>query len=157
MPHISTQDVQQWLESTKLSVSSVDVELEKTASSVVFSTLAETYDVTLWTDEAATPVLIQSIISMMVAAWVYNRQYSEDDPDGSGYAMWLLNYAKELLNGVKAGSLDLLEVPGVSASSGEPAFMPTDSTGSTQQYDARGAAIGGAYSEDIKFRMGDVW
>ena len=157
MAHVSLAAVQGWLERTKLTIPQYDPQLESTAANIAIGTLADVYDVTLWIDEASTPALVRDVIAMLVAAWTYNRAYSEEDPDGSGYAMWLEAKAMALLAGIKDGTIDLAEIPGVAASSGSISFLPNDLTGSSEVYDGTGVLIGLAGSQDRKFNMGQTW
>lgn len=157
MAIVSLAEVQGWLEKTKLRIPQFDPQLEATASNIAVGTLAEVYDTTLWVNEAGTPALVRNVIAMLVAAWTYNKAYSEEDPDGSGYAMWLEAKAMGILAGIKDGSIDLAEVPGVAASSASISFLPNDATGSSEVYDGRGTLIGLAGSEDRKFGMAQRW
>lgn len=148
---VTLQQVQQWLETTKLTLSAYDPELEITAQASVFSAVAAQYDVTGWVAPASTPLLIREAIAMYVAAWTYLRAYSEDSPTENWYAMWLISEADTMIAGIVAGYTGLVEVPLETAST--PSFWPTDAA--TQLAldsgpDAVGAAaqvftIGGKY------------
>lgn len=153
--HVSVAEVQQWLETTKLTTIAVDAQLEATAAERVLSAVARIYDVTTWVSETTTPSLIRKIIAMLVAAWSYDRQYSEDTVEGSAYGERLEERAMMLLQGILDGTLDLLDiVDEPTPTTSGPVFHPDDSTGRTQQYDAAGHAIGGEFDADTKFQMG---
>ena len=124
---VSEAQVQQWLESTKLTINDVDDELESTATSIVFSSLSQSFDTTTWIDENTTPKLVQQVISMLVAAWIYNRAYSEDGTTVSSYSKWLEDKAMALLAAIGSGTVDLPEVPGFVTSS-SPSFYPMDNS-----------------------------
>lgn len=154
---VTVGEVQGWLEVTKLTIGDFDQELESTAQATAFGTLGEIYDTTTWTSPTTTPNLVSKAIAMLVAAWTYNRQYSEEDPSGNAYALWLEEKAYALLAAIKAGDIDLIEVPGVAASSGTVAYYPTGSTGSTQQYDDLGHPVGPIDGGARKFAMGTLF
>lgn len=155
---VTVAEVQSWLEVTKLTIADFDAELESTAQATAFGVLGDVFDTSTWVSPATTPVLVRKAIAMLVAAWTYNRQYSEEDPDGSAYARWLEEKAYALLEGIKSGDIDLVEVPdNVAAIAGTISFYPDDSTGRTQQYDDQGVAVGPIDGAAAKFRMGSVW
>lgn len=152
MPVITEPEVQQWLETTKLDVPSVDTELELTARTMVFGKVGQSYDTTTWVDPASTPRLIRSAVAMLVAAWTYARAYSEDDSSTSGYAKWLESKALDLADSITSGTSDLSEVAGDPVSSGQPAFFPTDNTGTETALDDTGMLL--EDSSARKFYMG---
>lgn len=158
MPAVVTLgEVQGWLEVTKLTIAAFDAELENTAQVMAFGMLSDIYDTGAWTSPDNTPVLVSKAIAMLVAAWTYNRQYSEEDPSGNAYALWLEQKAYALLEGIKQGDIDLPEVPGIAASAGTVSFYPDDSTGAMQQYDDSGHPVGPVGGAARKFSMGTVW
>lgn len=157
MAYVTLTEVQAWLESTKLTLSSFDAELEDIASTLVVGTLAEVYDTTTWTNDTNTPDLVTKVIAMLVAAWTYNRAYSEDDPNGNAYAKWLEDKAYALLAGIKDGSIDLSEVAGFAASSDQPSFWPDDTTASAEEYDYLGNVVVSEGQQDHQFRIGMRW
>jgi hypothetical protein len=154
---VKLDEVQSWLESTKLRLSGLDYELTDTAKTMVFAKLAGTYDTTTWTDYTTTPTLVRKVIAMYVASWTYSRQYSEAvSMSQNDYALWLERKADQMLDGILTGGYTL-EVEATGGNPGSPGYWPNDTTGSTQPTDAAGNAIGGQYSEDIKFTMGQVF
>lgn len=153
MAVVSLAQVQQWLEQTKLALTVVDAELEATAFTYVKSRLAADYDVTTWTNDTNSPSLVKQIVSMLIAAWLYQRAYSEDASRSNWYGRWLESKAESLLDGLVKGEIDLTDVPGTITAAGL-AFYPTDLTGSSEIYDGNGVLVGVAGSEDIKFYMG---
>jgi hypothetical protein len=129
--HVTTEDVQAWLETTKMPVNSIDIELEQQIAAETLGALQGSYSSSIgsWTDATNTPVIIKKIIAMQIAGWMYLRQYSETD-DGNPYAYRLISKAAELLAGLAAGTVDIVEVPG-SPTSGQPVFFPTDVSSTT--------------------------
>jgi hypothetical protein len=154
MAVVTVADVNAWLERTKIAVQSVDPTLETTAIARVFGRLSSMYDVTTWTDASTTPTLVRAMVAMHVAAWTYNRAYTEDSPDGSPYANWLLNEAALWVSQTVDGVLTLTDAAPASTAPTGPSAYPDDSTGASQQYDDSGAAIGGTTSAAAKFYMG---
>lgn len=150
-------DVQAWLEATKLTLgvnfTADQLTLEQVAQTKVFAALSPVYSTTTWVDSGSTPQMVRNIIAMYTAAYLYNKQYSEDDPTITSYGTWLIGMADGLIAGLIDGSLSLSEVPNPSNPT-NPSYYPDDTTGAVVQYDALGYPIGYAGSEDIKFRMG---
>lgn len=127
--HITTTQVQTWLESTKLTVSSLDAGLEAQVSAEVLGRLAETYPtyVSTWTDATSTPVIVQQVMAMMYAGWAYDRAYSEvvSQESGASYGLTLRNWAMTLLTDIIRGAVAIAEIlPNEPATA--PVFYPTD-------------------------------
>jgi hypothetical protein len=151
---VTQDEVQQWLETTKLGITEVDVELESSASTYIFARLGETYDTSGWIGSTTTPALVRKLISMLIAAWTYERTYSESSPDQPTWAQRLEAMVEAILTGLTDGSIALVDLPAGDIPTTTPEFWPTDDTGNTQQYDALGNPLGDVNSEDIKFTMG---
>jgi hypothetical protein len=151
--YIDASQVQQWLETTKLGVDQVDTDLEESASTYVFGRISDVTDSTSWVDAASTPALIRVIISMLVAAWMYERTYSESTSDQPSWGQRLQRMVERILDGIANGTIGLIDDlnPMVTDTI---AFLPDDSTGSSTVYDALGRVVGQPGSEDIKFTMG---
>lgn len=149
---VTLSKVQQWIEQTKLSLDSIDPELAESAREIAFSTLVNSYDTTIWVDVSTTPKLVQSAISMLIAAWEYNRAYSEEGGLAT-YGNDLEDKALALLNGIADGQIALEEYPGVGALAETISFYPDDSTGVLETYDALGYLVGLSGDNDIKTRM----
>jgi hypothetical protein len=146
MAYVTLAEVQQWLESTKLTVAAFDVELEATAREIVFSRVAAVYTTSTWTNDTNTPALIRKVMAMLVAAWTYQRAYSEDLPlDKDNWGVKVESMAMSLLAGIVDGSIDL-GTPAVIASTGQPVFWPHDTS-----VDADGNPV------VAKFAMGQVF
>lgn len=157
MAHVTLPEVQQWLEATKLTLSSLDPALEDSAFTVVSSMLDRRYDTTVWVDSTTTPSLIRKIISLLIASWTYERQYSEESTGSSSYSTALEDSAMSLIAGLTEGSIDIVGVVPTNETSQQPAFLPTDDTGLTQRVDGLGFYLGVPGDEDIKFTMGRVF
>lgn len=127
--HITTTQVQTWLESTKLTVASIDAGLEAQVANEVLGRLTQTYSqfVSNWVDATSTPVVVQQVMAMMYAGWFYDRAYSEVISDGrsASYGATLKNWALSLLTDIIRGSVSITEIepnqPAVA-----PAFYPND-------------------------------
>lgn len=150
---VTLAKIQQWLEQTKLTLSVIDPDLAESAREMAFSTLVNDYDTTVWVDANTTPKLVQSAISMLIAAWTYNRAYSEEG-GAATYGNDLEAKAYALLGGIADGTIALEEYPGVGATAETLEFYPDDSTGALEVYDGLGYLVGLQGSEDIQTRVG---
>jgi hypothetical protein len=129
--HITTSSVQAWFEPTKLTITSLDTVLEAQVASEVLARLTETYAqyVPLWVDSTTTPAIVQKIISMMYAGWVYDRSYSEvvSEEGVKSYGYTLRQWASALLTDVLTGAAAIAEIePNQPATA--PVFYPTDAS-----------------------------
>jgi hypothetical protein len=137
--HIVVSDAQTWLENTKANLASLDLNLEAQISNNVLSRLASTYNdptfgVPTWIDSSTTPQLVKQIIAMFYAGWFYDRQYSEMvAAEGPSYGTVLRTYAESLIEGLNAGTIELVEIqpnePDVA-----PVFYPTDVSSTKQAF-----------------------
>jgi hypothetical protein len=112
-----------------------------------------------WLDSSNTPTLVQDLISMYVASWVWRRAYGDNVPEGTNsYADKIESWAESIITMVLGGTIDIGGV--AAATTSQPDYWPNEFTGSQQQLDAAGNSVGGSiydsseFSEDIKFRMG---
>jgi hypothetical protein len=154
MSHVIAEEVQVWLNNTRLTLSEIDDQFEAAAASVIFARVATRYDTSGWVNDATTPGIVRVALSRLIAAYEFRKAYSEVTADTAGsYADWLEVGAMSIADSIANGIIDL---PGVSetTSPSSPLFWPNDTTGLTQQYDAAGNPIGGQFSGDSKFRMG---
>jgi hypothetical protein len=157
--HIVTSDVQTWLESTKLSISTIEPNLEATVSAEVLGRLTETYSqfVPLWVDSTSTPQIVKQIIAMYYASWIFDRAYSEVVTNESqvSYGATLRGWATALMASVITGSVAIAEIepnqPAVA-----PIFYPTDASSTWDAWrantDCNDNSLGPA-----KFGMGKVF
>jgi hypothetical protein len=149
--HITVPEAQSWLETTKLTLSTLDTELEDQMATMVLGKLVTIYptDAGTWTDATNTPRIVRKIISMYYAGWAYDKQYSET-ADSNDYANRLRRLADTLLEGIIDGTIDIIEVPGMPPTS-EPEFFPTDVSAAhwpTDQFPSDGPP---------KFTMGQIF
>ena len=122
-------DVQTWLEGTKLTLTDVDTGLEQYATDKVMGRLSQRYTITGWVDHLTTPPIVINLISMLVAAAIYRRAYSEDlTADDNTWAVWLEKSALATLNDLSSGVLDIIGVPDDSLGVSGPVFYPTDAS-----------------------------
>jgi hypothetical protein len=157
--HITTTQVQTWLESTKLTVTSLDAGLEAQVSSEVLGKLTETYAsfVPLWIDATTTPAIVQKVMSMIYAGWLFDRSYSEviSEQRGASYGLTLRTWGTQLLNDIISGAVSIAEIapnqPAVA-----PVFYPTDTSSTWDAWrmntDCNDNSLGPA-----KFGMGKVF
>jgi hypothetical protein len=133
--HVNVADVQAWLEPVKASVPSLDPAMEQQISGqVIGQLLGGVFPdplVLSWVDANTTPLLIRSVISMLYAAWYYDRQYGEVGASegkagfGTAYGALLRESATTLLTGIVSGSISLQETMPVGPTT-SPLFYPTD-------------------------------
>jgi hypothetical protein len=141
--HVTVAEVQQWIQDTRLTVASVNPELESSAYSRVVSALALRYTTATWVDSTTTPALVRSIISMLIAAWTINRAHAETMGDVDAYGVHLESSAMILLGGLADGSILVDDTAIGDYATGQPAFWPTDiatTTATEEGWDADGAA-----------------
>jgi hypothetical protein len=128
--YITLAEANAWLESTKLTLSTLDAPLLDQVSTRVLGALAGAFDTTGWTNESNTPQLVRSIIAMHYVAWVYSRAYSDDSNEDNDYSALLRRQADISIAGLVQGSITLPEVPVDVV--GQPAFFPNDLSSSQQ-------------------------
>ncbi len=145
MPRVGVEDVQAWLEPTKLSVDVLDAALESQIAEQIVSRVSVNHDTRAWVDPAATPKLVKSAIAMQYAAWTINKSYSQQG-DIEPYANQLIRWSESLVGGIVSGTSDLLDVPGRATPGTGPIFEPN-----AQTVDHYGNA------EEPKFTMGRIW
>lgn len=148
---VQLEEVQAWLEQTKLTINNIDDDLANQFRSEVFAALATAYDTTGWTTASNTPELVRKIVAMNIAGAIWMRQYAEVAAEPDTYGMWLMSRAQTLLDGIINGGLTLVEDP---AGGETPEFWPNDTTGAAPVYDALGNLVSVEGSEEIKFTMG---
>lgn len=120
--------IQQWLESTKLTITSIDQELELSAQSTVFSQVSSRYDTSGWVDVSTTPPLIRSVVSMFIAGWIYNRAYSEATQDSNSWGNYLLSSAALIISGIVNGAVDIPDQDPDLSPLAQPIFFPDDAS-----------------------------
>lgn len=151
MAHFTLPEANAWLESTKLTLTTIDPDLEKQLAEQVLARLRGTFDsASTWTNEASTPTLVRSIIAMLYCAAVYERSYGDNHEDTNNYAGLLRSAAESNIVGLITGVLELTEDTG-NLDSGTPAFYPTDVSSAACPTDLDPSA-GGPY-----FTMGQVF
>ena len=126
MPVIAVGDVNQWLGVNKLETASRPAELTESQTQYVFGKLRTVYLDVIdgWTSTSTTPELIQSVISMRVAAYLYLRQYAEEGTNWAAYGQQLLRESEKWIDQINSGALDLDGVDFPTTSS--PEFYPDD-------------------------------
>lgn len=123
MARITLEEAQAWAEETKLTLTALDADLlAQVETQVVGRLAAVTDDTESWVSTVTTPEMVRTVIAMFYVAWVYDRQYSEEQEQLNDYAVLLRAQGEALLQGMLDGSIDL---PGVEPT-GQPAHFPTD-------------------------------
>ncbi len=88
-------------------------DLEETARDIVLGLLAETYDVSTWSNgPTSAPTMIRNIIGLLVAGWVYDRQFSEYAEQGTTYGQRRVDEAYALIQQLVDGTI---VIPGTDA------------------------------------------
>lgn len=135
MAYTDVTAVQSWLEQTKYNLEGIlDDNLVSTAVSYVIGTIASKYATTTWADSASTPPLVCDIITMLVAAWTYERQVAEDASETAqmSWGAQLEAKANAILAGIMNGSIDLIDSSGndvpIDTNVYGPIFFPTNSS-----------------------------
>jgi hypothetical protein len=150
VPRVTLGQCQAWAEKSKLTLTSLDEELLDQIETEVLAQIGVTYNTSTWIDTLTTPKLVQIAISKKYVVWVYERQYSENVPEGgSAYAQRLDANAEMLITGIVDGTIEL---PGLElGTGGQPSFYPNDSSSALEPtVDDR--SLGPA-----KFSMGQVF
>lgn len=137
MAYLSEDRINAWLASTKYTITSVDPELERGVIDFGFAKLGERYATSDWVDEATTPSLVLSALSMVYASWFLQRQISDDEMSDQDYPIRLERRAWDLLCGIANGSI---EIPGVDpdptlTANHTALFFPTDRSTELALYD----------------------
>lgn len=148
MVRVELEDVKAWAEKTKLNIAELDGRLLDQIESQVLTRLDAGFDVSTWLSPSTTPTVVKSAISMFYLAWVYDRQYSEEQRTLNEYAILLRANAESLMIGLLDGSIVIPNTPSTSSS---PAFYPTDAS-SLVTPSADDWSTG-----DAKFSMGRVF
>jgi hypothetical protein len=127
--HITLAEARAWLEPTKLTLSTLDSELEAQVAQ-----LLGTFDTTTWVNAGSTPKAIRTMISMYYVAWTYDKHYS-DDAENNAYADKLRRYADIMLAQLIAGTLELEELPDANIGVSSPSFFPNDESSAREPSD----------------------
>ncbi|MCA1807291.1 MAG: hypothetical protein LC687_05525 [Actinobacteria bacterium] len=78
-------------------------ELVVTARDIVVSKMSTRYNTSTWFD-SDTPSLMMNVAGMLVAGWVYNRQFSEEAVESSSYGNQLIEQAYRMLDSALGGT-----------------------------------------------------
>jgi hypothetical protein len=127
MAYLTQSRIQQFLETTKMEVDEINVELDRTVRDMIMGRLSARYDVTGWLDSETTPSLVLDIMSMLYAGLAYNREFSEDSDSFNGWGAYLVRTALTQADAIATGTVDLTDViitadPTLT----QPLFWPTD-------------------------------
>jgi hypothetical protein len=91
-------------------------DLESTARDIVFGNLAETYDVNDWYGgPTSPPSIVRNVLGMLVAGWVYDRQFSEEAATGNSYGQRRIREAYGIMQSIMDGTItfgeEMLDLP----------------------------------------------
>jgi len=122
MAHIiPIKKINQFLPKEKLELSSTLVDgqpadhhlvddLEETGRGIILGKLSNEYHVEGWLETDGpyeTPALVESILAMLVAGWVYDRQFASEVEDGLSYGGRKVREAYALLDRILAAEFVL--------------------------------------------------
>jgi len=79
------------------------MDLEESARDIVIAKLSYQLDTTSWFDPIEPPNLVVNITGMLIAGWVYDRQFAEESTDGTSYGKHKEAEAYRLLEGILNG------------------------------------------------------
>lgn len=126
MARIAVEDVQAWVESTKLKPSALDLDHLSQIEEEVLARLSSVYTTTSWVDRTTTPRLVQVIISKLYAGWLYDKTYSENQNYPNNYARMVKANAEMLIVGIINGTI---EIPGATTTTlAGASFYPNDAS-----------------------------
>lgn len=149
MPRITVEEVRGWIETTKLDITSLDLNFLPQLETEILARLGTVFDTSGWVDASSTPPLVRVIITKLYAGWIYDKYYSENQAERNEYAAMLKENAGMLMSGLIDGTL---EIPDVDASTPQsPSFYPNDAS-SAQYPTSDDLSLGPA-----KFSMGKVF
>jgi hypothetical protein len=127
MAYLTLDKVQQWLEPTKATITAIEPALEMTVSDYVLTRIGTQYNIDGWVDLESTPSLVLDAMSMLYAAWFYERQLSEDMAiDTGNWGKHLETWATKFIEDISSGALELIDQDALLTLQGSPEFYPTD-------------------------------
>lgn len=149
MARISIDDVQAWVENSKIVPPSLDLDHVDQIETEILARLGGVYNTSLWVDKATTPRLIQVIIAKTYTGWLYDKMYSENQSQPNIYSRMIKQNAEMLIDGILDGTI---EIPGTPATTEQgPTFYPNDIS-SAQEPTFEDPSLGPA-----KFSMGRIF
>lgn len=149
MARISIDDVQAWVENSKIVPPSLDLDHVDQIETEILARLGGVFDTSLWVDKATTPRLIQVIIAKTYTGWLYDKMYSENQSQPNIYSRMIKQNAEMLIDGILDGTI---EIPGTPATTEQgPTFYPNDIS-SAQEPTFEDPSLGPA-----KFSMGRIF
>lgn len=143
MARITLPEVQAWLDTAKLTLSSFDTELLAHLEEEVLTRLSTVYDTSGWTTSGNTPKLVRTAISKTYASWTIDKEYSDDQEEGNDYAARLIANAEMIIISIINGTVVIPEEPTPDFARG-PTFYPTDDS-SAQEPTSDDPSLGGPY------------
>jgi hypothetical protein len=133
MTHVTSAEVNAYLEDTKLAVASISdvADLDDQVTRPIFARLERGgYSTASWINESSTPALVRTLIAMYIASRLYDRAYA-DDADGAPYARRLMLFADQTLDSIISGDMEIIEFPTTTGDLLIPEFFPNDDSSAT--------------------------
>jgi len=106
--YLSSDDIQNWLQEDKYSVTSDALVLVDRAKDVIFTAIHERYDTTSWISRATTPSQVLNLLSKLTASYYLRKIISEDDGEHT-YANWLEQSVMKSVEKISSGEFEILE------------------------------------------------
>lgn len=134
MPMASFTDANSHLDASKIAFADDNDALDEATSAdrYIRSFLYDAFGTAVddWVDPEDTPEIIREAASLLMAAQLYAKRYSENTVEVTGYAEFLNNKANLILQGVKDGSIELSDSPGIVSGLAwsNASFWPNDTT-----------------------------
>ncbi len=132
--YLKKESVNAWSNSDKVTWATIDTELESQITSQVLGRVSRVFDVSAWYDSNTTPKIILSVMAMIYAGRKFQELYG-DDSLNSDYGTALITDAKNMLQNILDGDMDLFDDSGNQidpignglTSGGTVLFEPTES------------------------------
>ena len=150
MTYLGINDINALGDKTKLLFSTVDPDLESSVALEIFSQVGQVHDTTIWLSPTTTPKLVLKILAMFYVGWYYERVYSEDDAPNN-YGLLLVARGQRLIDGIIAGTVELIDITVPAKNNEQPDFYPTDAS-SLLLPTFEDPSLGGP-----AFTMGKIW
>jgi len=120
-------DVNQYLQTTKFSVTAVSLNIVNYIETSIFAKLNRRYDTSLWVDNGTTPALVIHLMEMWYAGFYLRKIISEEDGLTS-YADWLQDEVDRQCSDIASGAISLIGVTEYEDGAARPEFFPNDAS-----------------------------
>jgi len=167
MPLADFSNANNWLDEVKLAFPNAEDAEEESASAdaIIRGALADVFpdNINLWTNETplvppqeAVPELIREVAAMLMAAFFYQKKYSEESNRSFNYGVQLEQRAMRILKGLRDGTIVLGDIDIInSLGLLEADYLPNDTTIVTPEMND---LVGPKQGEPLRFfEMGKVF